>query len=78
MYRVYVNDVLYELNLNDPNLNLFYVSAFGLGYEANEVRRCLIEGRTESKLMSHNDSLYLAKIEDSLKKQIGVQYDCDV
>ena len=76
--RIYVNDKLHELNLKNPDLDLFYVSGYALGYEANEVHSCLKAGRTESELMTHKDSIYLAKIEEQLRKQIGVQYDCDL
>ena len=66
------------MNLFNPKIKVFYISGYGLGHEAQEVRRCLKEGLTESPLMTHKDSLYLAQIEEQIRKQIGVQYECDL
>lgn len=49
----------------------------GLVYEAIETARCIKEGLIESPRMSHNESLVLAKLEDTLRGQYGVHYDVD-
>lgn len=50
----------------------------GLSFEAEEVRRCLRAGLTQSDSVTHNNSLVIAQIEDAIRKQIGVKYDVDV
>jgi len=54
----------------------FYNSA-GLNYEAEECRRCINAGLLESPKMTHAESLSLAKIEDTLRQQLGVVYPQD-
>ncbi|XP_055296396.1 trans-1,2-dihydrobenzene-1,2-diol dehydrogenase-like [Sitodiplosis mosellana] len=49
----------------------------GLRYEAEEVRKCIREGKMESNLVTHNESLLIARIEDEIRKQIGVKYPED-
>lgn len=50
---------------------------FGLIYEAEEVRKCIRSGFIESSTMSLNESLIIAKIQDEIRKQIGVVYAVD-
>ncbi|CAL8142790.1 unnamed protein product [Orchesella dallaii] len=50
----------------------------GLAYEAEEVRRCLSEGLLESSLMTLDESLLIAEIMESIRKQIGVVYPQDL
>ncbi|KAL0850999.1 hypothetical protein ABMA28_006892 [Loxostege sticticalis] len=60
--------------------NIPYVcdnTAAGLVYQALEVEICIRKGLLESPRMSHKDSLVLAKLEDAVRKQIGVHYDVD-
>ncbi|ODM97442.1 Trans-1,2-dihydrobenzene-1,2-diol dehydrogenase [Orchesella cincta] len=49
----------------------------GLAYEAEEVRRCLTKGLLESPLMTLDESLLIAEIMESIRKQIGVVYPQD-
>ncbi|XP_055302890.1 trans-1,2-dihydrobenzene-1,2-diol dehydrogenase-like [Sitodiplosis mosellana] len=49
----------------------------GLRYEAEEVRKCIRDGKLESKNVTHNESLLIAHIEDEIRKQIGVKYPKD-
>jgi predicted dehydrogenase len=49
----------------------------GYNYEAEEVMHCLREGRTESELMSHSDSLLLMEVMDWVRKEAGIQYTED-
>lgn len=46
----------------------------GLRYELDEVRTCIRAGKIESELATHNESLIIARIEDEIRKQIGVKY----
>lgn len=46
-------------------------------YEAEEVRKCIRAGKKESEHVTHNESLTIARIEDEIRKQIGVKYPED-
>jgi len=46
----------------------------GLGYEAEEVMRCLNEGLTESPLVPLDESLAVMATMDTIREQIGVSY----
>jgi len=46
----------------------------GLGYEAEEVMRCLREGRTESPVIPLADTLAIMRVMDTIREQIGVTY----
>ncbi|KAI5643219.1 oxidoreductase family, NAD-binding rossmann fold domain-containing protein [Phthorimaea operculella] len=65
-----------RVTLLDPIPYNFENSA-GLVYEALEVARCIKAGLLESPRMSHKESLLLAKLEDTVRKQVGVHYDED-
>lgn len=49
-----------------------YKFSSGLRYEIEEVRSCLLQGLTESPLMSHKDSVLIASVLDVILKEIGV------
>ncbi|XP_072320783.1 trans-1,2-dihydrobenzene-1,2-diol dehydrogenase-like [Eucyclogobius newberryi] len=63
-----------EFPIPEPCLPLNFLNGTGMRYEAEEVRQCLLKGLKESAIMTHSDSLLLAKIEDEIHKQIGVVY----
>ena len=63
-----------EYPLPETTLPLNYVNSTGLRYEAEEVRRCLAEGKKESDVMPHKESLLIAKMMEEAMKQIGVVY----
>ncbi len=50
----------------------------GLNYQVAEVHKCLDEGKTESDLWSHADSLLLIKTLDRIREKIGMRYEADV
>lgn len=54
-----------------------FINSSGLGYEAEEVRRCILAKKIQSDSAKHNDSLIIAHIEDEIRKQIGVNYAAD-
>lgn len=56
---------------------MVYYNSTGLSYQAEEARRCISQGLLESPLVSHEDSLLIARIEDELRRQIGVKYPQD-
>ncbi|XP_077570299.1 trans-1,2-dihydrobenzene-1,2-diol dehydrogenase-like [Stigmatopora nigra] len=63
--------------LPEPDLPLNFLNSTGMRYEAEAVRQCLLKGLKESSVMSHHDSLLLAKIEDEVRQQVGVVYSQD-
>jgi predicted dehydrogenase len=46
----------------------------GLRFEIDEVHRCLAEGRTESEVVSLDESIALATVLDSIRAELGVVY----
>jgi predicted dehydrogenase len=46
----------------------------GMGYEAEEVMRCLRAGLTESPLVSWSDTVEVMRVLDAIRAQIGVVY----
>lgn len=46
----------------------------GFIHEAEAIRKYIRAGKKESDLVSHNDSLRIARIMDEIRKQIGVKY----
>ncbi|MDD4967865.1 MAG: Gfo/Idh/MocA family oxidoreductase [Paludibacter sp.] len=65
-----------KLILNDGTQEQFDFNFKSNGYEfeAEEVVRCLQEGKTQSEMWSLNDSLQLVEIMDSVRKECGVVY----
>lgn len=48
--------------------------AASLHYQVPEVHRCLREGRRESKVMPHSESLAIMSTLDRARRQTGVRY----
>jgi predicted dehydrogenase len=48
---------------------------FGYQYEAMHVGECLREGRTESPVMTHQDTLELMEVLDEVRRKAGVVYE---
>lgn len=46
----------------------------GYNYEADEVNRCLLEGCTESKIVSHDSTLLTMRTLDEIRRQIKLRY----
>ncbi|XP_004930084.2 trans-1,2-dihydrobenzene-1,2-diol dehydrogenase [Bombyx mori] len=63
--------------LHKSSLPYNFRNSAGLVYQALEVEKCLKEGLIESPRMSHKESLVLAKLEQTVRKQLGVYYDVD-
>ena len=43
-------------------------------YEAEAVRQCLIDGKTECDAISLDETLVIAETMDTILKQLGVKY----
>lgn len=57
--------------------DFIFLSTPNFIYEADEVRKCIRTGEVESDLVSHSDSILIARIQDEMRKQIGVKYPED-
>ena len=75
--KVVLNDKEYDLSYppNTPEMN--FPNSRGLRFEADEVQRLLVQGKIESDIMPHRDSITIAKIQDELRRQVGVKFDAD-
>ncbi|KAL0851002.1 hypothetical protein ABMA28_006895 [Loxostege sticticalis] len=74
---IHVDGTAQEIPLHECKIPYNHVNSSGLVYEALEVERCIRAGLVESPRMSHKESLLLAKLEDTVRKQVGVHYDED-
>lgn len=63
--------------LPEAKYNFNFINSCGLRYEADEVRKCIRDGKFESDFVTHNESLLIANIEDEIRKQLGVVYPMD-
>ncbi|XP_053677027.1 trans-1,2-dihydrobenzene-1,2-diol dehydrogenase-like [Anopheles nili] len=54
-----------------------FQNSCGLRYEAEEVRQCIAAGRLQSASVTHEDSLLIARIQDEIRKQVGVVFPQD-
>ena len=58
-------------------VNYTFENSANLAYEADHVRNCLLEGRLESLNISLDESLLIAELMESVRKQVGVSYHQD-
>lgn len=72
-----VNGTETEFPLPEPDMPLNYINSVGLRYEAEEVRRCLLNGLKESPVMPWTHSKLVAETVDEAWRQMGVAYDQD-
>lgn len=64
-----------EWKLPEPKISKFeFLNSAGLRYEAEEIRRCFNEGLTECPVVTQQESLIIARIEDEVRRQIGVKF----
>ncbi|XP_058818873.1 trans-1,2-dihydrobenzene-1,2-diol dehydrogenase-like [Topomyia yanbarensis] len=54
-----------------------FINSCGLRYEAEETRQCINAGKLESLSVPHSESLRIARIQDEIRKQIGVRFPED-
>lgn len=72
--RLVVNGKEHRFQLPPTIVPMNYGASSGLRYQAHEVRRCLVAGVVESSTMSHQHSIMLAKIEDEIRRQLGIVF----
>ena len=63
--------------LPEPGFETIFKNSAGFSYEAEAVRRNINEGKLENDIASHAESVQLARIEDEIRRQIGVRYPQD-
>lgn len=49
----------------------------GLRYEAEEMRKCINGGLLECEVVTHQESLLIARIQDEIRRQIGAKFSED-
>jgi dihydrodiol dehydrogenase / D-xylose 1-dehydrogenase (NADP) len=65
----------FPLPATDKKMN--FGNSQGLSYQCHEVRKCLLNGLTESSVVSHDETLRIAEIMEAIRKQVGVVYPQD-
>lgn len=66
-----------EFSLPKAKHHFNFPNSCGLRFEAEEVRKCIADGKLESTSVPHSESLRIARIQDEIRKQIGVQFPED-
>jgi dihydrodiol dehydrogenase / D-xylose 1-dehydrogenase (NADP) len=67
-----------EWPLPEQKLGKFeYRNSCGLRYEAEEMRQCIEKGLFECEVVSREESLLIARIQDKIRRQIGAKFNED-
>jgi len=62
---------------NKPGHVWNFTNSVGMNYEAAHVHEMLRQGRTESNVISLDESLTIMKTMDEVRRQLGVTYSCE-
>lgn len=73
-----LNGKLKEIPLIKNNGKFNYTNSAGLAYQAVEVRKKILEGKIESDSMPHEETIQLAALMDTLRREIGVTFPADL
>ena len=65
------------LNGKDPVTHDFPFEASGYNYEAEEVMRCIREGRMQSEIHTHESTLSTLNIMDEMRRDWGMRFPCE-
>lgn len=60
-----------------PKHDFIYLNSIGLRYEPEEVRKGIRNGKLENEKITHEDSLIIARIQDEIRRQLGVKFPAD-
>merc|ERR1711935_64959 len=71
------NGEVVEFSLPKAKYDYNFLNSGGLGIEAQHVRECLLKGLKESPALPHIETLTIAELMESIRKQIGVAYPQD-
>lgn len=72
-----VNGNVQSFPLIENNGSFNYHNSAGLAYEAEEARKCIKEGATESQQLTHAETIQLAQLMDKLRQEVGVEFPAD-
>jgi dihydrodiol dehydrogenase / D-xylose 1-dehydrogenase (NADP) len=72
-----VGGQVHTFPLPQEKLKTNFTNSVGLHYQCHEVRNCILKGALESEVVSHNKTLIIAEIMESIRKQVGVVYPQD-
>lgn len=64
-------------NYKETERHNFEKPSNGMQYQAEEVQKCIKEGKLESDIMSWDTSLALHEIMDKVRSEVGVSYIWD-
>ncbi|XP_060522738.1 trans-1,2-dihydrobenzene-1,2-diol dehydrogenase-like [Cylas formicarius] len=70
-------DKTLEWSLPESAVPFFHTNSAGLSYQAEEVRQCIKRGEIECKHMTHEESIELARLMDTMRKEVGVIFPED-
>ena len=68
---VLLNSIFFCLKEQSHHCTRLFLSC---SYEAEAVRRCLVDGKTECETIPLDESLIIAETMDSILEQLGVKY----
>lgn len=63
--------------LPKPKYDCLFRNCAAYSFEAEAVRKSIRNGKLENEVVSHDESLQFARIEDEIRRQIGVTYPAD-
>ncbi|XP_055547453.1 trans-1,2-dihydrobenzene-1,2-diol dehydrogenase-like [Wyeomyia smithii] len=69
-----IDGSLVEFPLPKARYDFNFPNSCNLRYEAEATRQHILAGKLESESIPHSESLRIARIEDALRRQIGVRY----
>lgn len=72
-----LNGSRWEFSLPEAPHEFNFPNSCGLRFEAEEARQCIKANRLESSTVPHSESLLIARIQDEIRKQIGVVFPED-
>lgn len=61
--------------LPPSEFDFHYPNSCGLRYEADAIQKAIRDGKKEHENVPHKDSLGIARVQDELRKQLGVRYE---
>ena len=68
---------LMEFPLPSGKHEFNFLNSAGLAYEAMHVRECLVQGLKESPKLPHQETLLIAELLETIRKEVGVSYQQD-
>jgi len=66
-----------EWPLPEAKFHFNFPNSCGLRYEAEEVYKCMRQGKTQHESIPHEESYTIAKIQDAIRKQVGTHFPED-